>query len=126
MKTTLPVREKELLDDGTVKVKDYNIEVDVDTSLNAQDRFQAHFPELAQHEDLETYTKRIYEHKEMTMPVLMSKIKSFYCWIDTDVTFKDFNKLIMGCIGDEDYRKKIIKKLDDIANAISNGSSEKN
>lgn len=132
MKTTLPIREKKLLDDGTIEIKDSELEVDVDVSVLSQIRFESKFPELAKFEDIYDYTKRIFAIEEkdkngkpiITAPVLISKFKAIYCWFETDLSFYDFVKLCSS--GDDEYQDKLLKKIHQIANAITNGSAEKN
>lgn len=126
MKTTLPVREKRLLENGEVEVKDYDIDVDIDYSLYAQIRFEQLFPLQANQESFDNYITRIFEIKENTWAVLVSKLKAFYCIVDTDIEFTKFVKMFSGNLTDKEYQDKLFKKMQLIVNAFQNGSAEKN
>ena len=126
MKTTLPVREKRLLENGEVEVKDYDIDVDIDYSLYAQIRFEQLFPLQANQESFDNYITRIFEIKENTWAVLVSKLKAFYCIVDTDIEFAKFVKMFSGNLTDKEYQDKLFKKMQLIVNAFQNGSAEKN
>lgn len=124
MKAKLPIREKRLLDNGETQIQDSEIEVDIDTSLVSQMRFESKFPQLAQFEDIYHYSQRVFELKEQTAPVLLSKFKAFYCWVDTDKTFEEFVKMFSS--EDKEYSDRLYKKMEMIVKAISDGATEKN
>ena len=97
---------------------------DLDMSLASQIRFEAKFPDLAQREDLYNYSKRISEVKEMSAPVLISKMKMLYCWFDTDVSFVDFLKLFD--LTDKEYVEKLTGEIKTVFDLVMDGSAEKN
>lgn len=93
-------------------------------TINAQYRYEIKFPELSKNESLVDYSKRMDLIKELSLPVIISKLKLIYCWFDEDMTFNDFLKLFD--LTDKEYIDKITNKLHKIFEVIFNGSAEKN
>lgn len=123
MKVELHTQTKEIKD-GKLEKKQGLFVADLDMSLASQIRFEAKFPDLAQREDLYNYSKRISEIKELSAPVIISKMKMLYCWFDTDITFIEFLK--MFDLTDEEYVKRLTNELKTIFDLIVDGSAEKN
>lgn len=119
----LPIQTKELKDDKLVK-EVIEKGFDLDTSLASQIRFEARFPELAKDEDIFEYTKRIAENNQISAAALISKLKVLYCWIDTNIDFIEFIKLID--LSDLEYIKELTSKIKYAFDIIFNSSSEKN
>ena len=122
MKVELHTQTKEIKNGKLVK-KQGTFVVDLDMSLASQIRYEAKFPELAQREDLYSYSKRISEIKELSAAVIISKMKMLYCWFDTEVSFVDFLK--MFDLTDEEYVKKLKNKIKTAFDLIMDGSAEK-
>lgn len=123
MKVELHTQTKEIKD-GKLEKKQGLFVADIDMSLASQIRFEAKFPDLAQREDLYNYSKRISEIKELSAPVIISKMKMLYCWFDTEISFVDFLKLFD--LTDEEYVKRLTNEIKTIFDLIANGSAEKN
>lgn len=123
MKVELHTQTKEIKNGKLVK-KQGTFEADLDMSLASQIRYEAKFPELAQREDLYSYSKRISDIKELSAAVIISKMKMLYCWFDTDVSFVDFLK--MFDLTDEEYVKKLTNEIKTAFDLIMDGSAEKN
>ena len=123
MKIKLPIQTKEIID-GKLVVKASQIELKIDTSLLAQQRFESKFPKLAEREDLEGYSKRICAVEELSMAVIISKMKMLYCWFDTDMTFEDFLRLFD--LTDIEYINKMTTAIKEAFEIIFNASAEKN
>lgn len=123
MKVKFPVQRKELVGIELKKEKKY-IDFDIDVSLASQYRYETKFPNLAEREDLYNYSKRISEVKELSAGKILSWLKLLYCWIDTDLEFIDFLKLID--LTDKEYVKELTDTLENIFNVILDGSAEKN
>ena len=123
MKIELHTQTKEIKDGKLEKKQDMFI-ADLDMSLASQMRYEAKFPELAEKEDLYSYSKRISEVQETTAPVIISKMKMLYCWFDTEIRFVDFLKLFD--LTDIEYVKKLTKEMQEIFTIILEGSAEKN
>ena len=123
MKVELHTQTKEIKD-GKLEKKQGLFVADLDMSLASQIRFEAKFPDLAKREDLYNYSKRISEIKELSAPVIISKMKMLYCWFDTEISFVDFLKLFD--LTDEEYVKRLTNEIKTIFDLIANGSAEKN
>lgn len=105
----------------------------VDPSINAQTRFEANFPLIAEKGiDLIEYTRNIHEKfnnsKSKNGTLSLSEIgvllKVMYCWFDTDISFDDFVTLFT--LGDLDQQKKTTEKFIKIIEMIFGSSAEKN
>ena len=99
-------------------------EFDLDPTLNAQSRFEAKFPAMAEREDLLGYTTRIKNCEKLTAPVVISKMKALYCWFKTDMSFEDFISLFD--LTDKEYVDRLTEEIKDIFEAIYDSASEKN
>jgi len=116
MKAKLPIKNFE---NNEITEKEF----DVDFTLLSQMRFESKFPELAKHEDLLSYSKRIMNY-DLNMAKLLSMLKTLYCWFDTDIEFLDFVKLFD--FSDKNYVDLLISKIKSIFDLILNSSVEKN
>ena len=123
MKIKLPIQTKEIINGQLIKKESEKI-VEVDTSLASQIRFESKFPDLAQKEDLEGYSKRICAIEQLSAPVIISKMKMLYCWFDTDITFIDFLKLFD--LTDIEYINKMTNAIKEAFEIIFSASAEKN
>lgn len=124
MKIKLPIQTKEIVNGELVKKQSEKV-FDLDTSLASQIRFETKFPNLAQKEDLDGYSKRICKVEELSVAVIISKMKMLYCWFDTDLCFIDFLKLFD--LTDTDYTvNKLTKAIKEAFELIFNASAEKN
>ena len=124
MKIKLPIQTKDIVNGELVKKQSEKV-FEIDTSLASQIRFEAKFPELAQREDLDGYSKRICKVEELSVAVIISKMKMLYCWFDTDLCFIDFLKLFD--LTDTDYTvNKLTKAIKEAFELIFDGSAEKN
>lgn len=124
MKIKLPIQTKEIVNGELVKKQTEKV-FDLDTSLASQIRFETKFPDLAQKEDLDGYSKRICKVEELSVAVIISKMKMLYCWFDTDLCFIDFLKLFD--LTDTDYTvNKLTKAIKEAFELIFDGSAEKN
>ena len=123
MKIKLPVCTSKI-EDGKLITEESEIEVELITSLACQMRFEATFPQLAQHEDLYSYTERIYNLGGVSVGKTLSLLKTLYCWIDIDVPFLKF--VDMFNFTNQDYLKRLTQKLRETFEIILDGSAEKN
>ena len=124
MKIKLPIQTKDIVNGELVKKQSEKV-FEIDTSLASQIRFEAKFPSLAEKEDLDGYSKRICKVEELSVAVIISKMKMLYCWFDTDLCFIDFLKLFD--LTDTDYTvNKLTKAIKEAFELIFDGSAEKN
>lgn len=119
----LHTQKKEIKDGKLEKIAGI-FEADLDMSLASQMRYETKFPELAKREDLYSYTNRINTINEISAGLVISKMKTLYCWFDTDISFVDFLKLFD--LSDENYIIRIMGEIKDILNLVIDGSAEKN
>ena len=122
MKVVLPIQKKEIENDKLKVVKD-ELELDLDLTLRSQMRFEIKFPELAQKEDLVSYTDRIRQYS-FSVGKVLSILKAVYCWFDTDIPFIDFIGLFD--FTDQEYVEKLLNVFDKIFKIIFESSAEKN
>lgn len=123
MKIKLPIQTKEIVNGELVKKQSEKV-FDLDTSLASQIRFETKFPELAQREDLDGYSKRICAIEELSAPIIISKMKMLYCWFDTEISFIDFLKLFD--LTDIEYINKMTNAIKEAFELIFKASAEKN
>ena len=123
MKIELPIQKKEIIE-NEIKVEKSKKIFDLDMSLAGQLRYEAKFPELADKEDLVSYSQRVSSIDSLTVPVIISNMKALYCWFDTDITFVEFLK--MFDFSDKEYVDELSKKIKEVFEIVFNGSSEKN
>jgi hypothetical protein len=124
MKVTLTVMTKDELINGKRVVEYADKTFNLDMSLGCQMRFEQKFPELAAHEDLISYTTRIKDIKELSLPAIISKLKTVYCYFDTDMTFVQFLKLFD--FSNKEYVEKLTNQLTETFEAVYGEASEKN
>lgn len=129
MKIKLPIQTKEIID-GKLVVNEFEQEINIDFTLMANVRFESKFPTLAfdkygnPADNLESYSKRIYAVEQLSLPVIISKMKALYCWFDTDMSFEDFLRLFD--LSDIQYTKRLINAIKEAFELIFNASAEKN
>ena len=123
MKIKLPIQTKDIVNGELVKKQSEKV-FEIDTSLASQIRFETKFPELAQREDLDGYSKRICKVEELSVAVIISKMKMLYCWFDTELEFIDFLKLFD--LSDKEYVEKLTDGIKVAFELIFAGSAEKN
>lgn len=123
MKIELPIQKKEIVG-NEIKVEKSNKVFDLDMSLAGQIRYEAKFPELAEREDLVSYSQRVSAIDSLSVPVIISNMKALYCWFDTDITFIDFLK--MFDFTDKKYVDELSKRIKEVFEIVFNGAAEKN
>ena len=128
MKIKLPIQTKSVVEGENgeleLKIEKGEKEFDVDMTLLAQTRFETHFPTMAEHEDLLSYSQRICAIKDLRAEVILSKMKMLYCWFNTDLSYEDFVRLFD--LTDKEYIDKLSTKIQKVFDLIFNGSAEKN
>lgn len=125
IKTKLPLRERHF-DDETKKiiVTETEIEVNIDTSIYAEARWESTFPNNAKNETIFAYMERIGKPKhEKDVAWALSILKAVYCVIEAEqiATYKAF--LQMLDLSDAEYSTRLINKLRFIFEAALESSS---
>lgn len=112
IKTKLPVQEKEIDAQNQLVKNEREIEVEIDTSLFAEERWEQHFPHNAKNETLFAYVERIkkaglIESKEQ----ILCNLKALYCFLESKELpdFKSFLKLFD--LADAEYLTRLVDKI---------------
>jgi hypothetical protein len=130
IKAKLPTWEKSLNEDETkVIVKDKDILIIINTSIEAEKKWETEFKENAKAETLFAYISRIVEKdKKDIMANSLSALKALYCLIESDdvTTFKQFCSLFD--FSEKERFTKLIDKMTNVFNLALNSSTadEKN
>ena len=123
--TKLPIIDKQI-DENNNKILTNcrDIEVNIDTSLFAEERWEANFPLNAKKETLFAYIERVktaglIESKAQ----ILSNLKALYCFMEgKDIAdFKSFCQLFD--FADENYLNKLIDKIKFIFNLVLSNST---
>lgn len=101
-------------------------EFDIDTSVYSEERWEQHFPQLAEHESLFQYIERVQGNSITERVKVLGLLKAIYCFIESDEvpSFKSFAKLFNLAV--PDYTSNLIFKLKSAFELILNGSAVKN
>lgn len=123
IKTKLPIQRKTLNADGKIELEKKDVLVEVDTSIFAEQRWEAHFPLNAERETLFAYVERIQEESKRGNINFLSILKAVYCFIECDEIqdFKSFCQLFD--ISDKNYFKRLTDKIEEIFNFVLTSSA---
>ncbi|HCH74816.1 MAG TPA: hypothetical protein DEV87_06525 [Clostridiales bacterium] len=122
IKTTLPIVEKEIENDKLVATKK-SIDVKIDTSIFAEERWESNFPQNASRETLFAYVERIKTDGLNDKAHILSNLKALYCFIEGDAIpdFKSFCQ--MFDIADGEYLNELTSKMRVVFDIALNGSA---
>lgn len=129
MRATIPIIKQEY-DEKSNSVKTTNgiLQVDIDTSVYSEERWEKFFPTNAAREGLFQYIERLASVKNAVgeRAYVASILKAVYCFIESDElpTYKDFAQLFI--LSDADYVHKLIQSLLNLFTAIIGDSATKN
>lgn len=119
IKTKLPVFESHI-DEKAKKliVEDKEIEITIDTSLFAEERWEANFPHNAKNETLFAYIERLKNDGVLDPAHVMSHLKALYCFLEGDdiADFKSFCQLF--AITDTERLARLVGKIKEIFEII--------
>lgn len=125
IKTTLPIIEKTIDEQkGEIIISEKSIDVSVDTSLFAEERWEANFPHNAKNETLFAYIERVKNTGLMESKAhILSNLKALYCFLEgKDIAdFKSFCQLFD--LADGTYINKLVEKIKFVFNLVLGGSS---
>lgn len=124
MKIKMPFIKRDELIDGKRVIEDEERAVDVDNTMMAQMRWEAKFPEMAKRENIVDYAARIRMVEGEEPPVIISKLKVLYCFLDIEESFVQFIKLFD--FSRKDYVDKLINCLKTAFEEIFAEAAEKN
>ena len=122
IKTTLPIVEKAIENDKLVATKK-SIDVKIDTSIFAEERWESNFPQNASRETLFAYVERIKTDGLNDKAHILSNLKALYCFIEGDAIpdFKSFCQ--MFDIADGEYLNELTNKMRVMFDIALNGSA---
>ena len=111
IKTKIPVQDKEINAENKLVVAEREIEVKIDTSLFAEERWEQNFPHNAKNETLFAYVERIQNAGVVGGANIVSNLKALYCFMESDAIpdFKSF--LQMFDLADAEYLTRLVDKI---------------
>lgn len=111
IKTKIPVQDKEINAENKLVVAEREIEVKIDTSLFAEERWERFFPHNAKNETLFAYVERIQNAGVVGGANIVSDLKALYCFMESDEIpdFKSF--LQMFDLADAEYLTRLVDKI---------------
>lgn len=111
--TKLPIIDKQIDEkNNKILISERDIDVTIDTSLFAEERWEANFPLNAQKETLFAYIERVKNAGLIESKAhILSNLKAVYCFMEgKDIAdFKSFCQLFD--LADEKYISKLIDKI---------------
>ena len=124
MKAKLPIITKDEIVDGKRIFEYAEKEVEINTSLTCQIRWEANFPEQAKRESIIDYAKRMKDLNTQDPAVVLSRLKAIYCFIEIDCSFIEFIRLFD--MTQPAYLKKLEKTIEDAFQVVFSSAAEKN
>lgn len=119
IKTKLPVFESHI-DEKSKKlvIEDKEIDITIDTSLFAEERWEANFPHNAKNETLFAYIERLKTDGTLDPAHVMSHLKALYCFLEGDdiTDFKSFCQLF--AITDTKRLARLVEKIKEVFEII--------
>lgn len=124
--TQFEVVSSQKIVDGKVVSEHKKIDVEIDTSLYSELRWEQNFSANAQREGLFDYITRISAAKmeKPSAAVIISELKAIYCLGDFHMNFGDFLRLFN--VADVAETEKLTKQIVDIFEAVNKSAIEKN
>lgn len=124
MKIIMPFIKRDELVDGKRIIEEEERAVDVDNTMMAQMRWEAKFPEMSKRENIVDYAMRIKAIEGEEPPIVISKLKVLYCFLDIQESFLQFLKLFDFSRGE--YVNRLIDCLKQAFEEIFAEATEKN
>lgn len=126
MQIKIPFNKRELNADGNIVDNKGDITANLDMSVNAEARWETHFPNLAEKETIFNYVDRLQNAKRTdtnTAAVVLSSIKAVYCFLTSESlpTFESFAALFD--LSDSETIAKQIKALELAFGVVRNGAA---
>lgn len=112
IKTKIPVLEKEIGADNKLVKIEREIEVEIDTSLFAEERWEQQFPHNAKNETLFAYVERIQKSGLAESKAhILSNLKALYCFLESKELsdFKSFLRLFD--LAEGEYLTRLVEKI---------------
>lgn len=128
--TKLPIIDKQIDEQNNkILTNERDIDVTIDTSIFAEERWEANFPNNAKKETLFAYIERVKNAGLIESKAhILSNLKALYCFMEgKDIAdFKSFCQLFD--LADEAYLNKLIDKMKFVFNLVlkSSAADQKN
>ena len=123
--TKLPIIKKSIDEKSNkLTVIEDTINVDIDTSIFAEERWAANFPANAKNETLFAYIERVKNAGLIESKAhILSNLKALYCFMEgKDIAdFKSFCQLFD--LADADYLNKLVDTMKNIFTFVLNASA---
>lgn len=124
MKAKLPIVTRDEVVDGKRVFEYFEKEVEINTSLTCQIRWEANFPEQAKRESIVDYTKRMEGMDAENPAVIISRLKAIFCFIEMECSFIEFIKLFD--MTQPVYLKKLETAIEKVFQIVFDSAAEKN
>lgn len=124
MKAKLPIVTKDEIVDGKRVFEYAEKEVEINTSLTCQIRWEASFPEQAKKESIVDYAKRMEGLNAENPAVIISRLKAIFCFIEIECSFIEFIKLFD--MTQPVYLKKLEEAIKEVFHIVFDSAAEKN
>lgn len=125
MQIKFPYNKREL-SDGQIIDHPGEMAVEVDITVRAEERWEAHFPKLAENETVFAYVERLQNTKQTATnraAIILSSIKALYCFL-LSPELPDFNTFAgLFDLSDEATTKKQIAILELAFGIVAKGST---
>lgn len=113
IKTKLPIMEKTINEaTKSLVITEKEIDICIDTSLYAEQRWETYFPHNAKNETLFAYVERVQSSGKIADRAhVLSNLKAIYCFMEGEqiADFKSFLQLFD--LADGDYINRLIEKI---------------
>lgn len=125
MRIDLPIIRKSIVNDE-IHIEQGSITLDIDTSVYSEERWERHFPSLAEKEGLFQYIERIQAGAVTDRVKIACMLKAIYCFVESSdlPDYKSFAMLFDLAV--PEYTEKLITCLKGSFEKILGGSSTKN
>lgn len=125
MKIKIPYNKRELTADNKIIDNRGKIEADIDMTILAEEKWEAHFPKQAEKETVFSYVERLNKTPQTpanAAAIILSSVKALYCFLRSDdlPDFKSFASLFD--LADAETVNKQIKVIKDAFDAVLAGS----
>ncbi|MDR1093446.1 MAG: hypothetical protein LBL66_04785 [Clostridiales bacterium] len=125
MKIKIPYNRREITD-GKLINNYGEITAELDLSINAERKWEAHFPALAEKETVFAYVERIQnaaQTPQNTAAVVISSIKALYCFLNSD-DLESFDKFAgLFDLSDAETIRRQVKTLETALRLVESGSA---
>lgn len=124
LKTKLPIITKSIDEKNKLTIIEDTIDVSIDTSIFAEERWESNFPANAKKETLFAYIERVKNAGLIESKAhILSNLKALYCFLEgKDIAdFKSFCQLFD--LADTVYLNKLVDTMKNVFTLVLNSSA---